>query len=173
MNLPARCLRTMIDIEGYEGLYAITEDGKVWGYRHQGFMAQRKNRGGYLYTSLRKNGKRVSYEVHRLVAKAYIPNPGNLPQVNHKDEDKANNHVDNLEWVTCKENANHGTRTARMAGTQSKAVYCVELDKVFPSAKVAAQLLGIGACCISQTCLGYQKQTRGYHFRYLGGHGNG
>ena len=155
----------MIDIEGYEGLYAITEDGKVWGYRHQGFMAQRKNRGGYLYTNIRKNGKRVTYEVHRLVAKAYLPNPENLPQVNHKDEDKTNNHVDNLEWVTCKENVNHGTRTARIAAARSKPVYCAELDKVFPSIKVAAQVLGIGACGISQTCLGNQKQTHGYHFK--------
>lgn len=163
----------MIDIEGYEGLYAITEDGKVWGYRHQGFMAQRKNRGGYLYTGLRKNGKKVSYEVHRLVAKTYIPNPENLPQVNHKDEDKTNNHVSNLEWVTCKENANYGTRTARMAVAQSKPVYCVELDTVFESIKVASQLLGIGSCGISQTCIGNQKQTHGYHFRFLGGAENG
>ena len=157
----------MIDIAGYEGLYAITEDGKVWGYRHQGFMAQRKNRGGYLYTGLRKNGKKRSYEIHRLVAIAYIPNPENLPEVNHKDENKSNNHVSNLEWVTHKENVNHGTRNARMAARQSKPVYCVELDKVFPSTKIASQILGIGACGICQTCLGNQKQTHGYHFRFM------
>ena len=159
----------MLDIPGYEGLYAITEDGKVWAYRQHGFMAQRKNRGGYLYTGLRKNGKRVWYEIHRLVATAYIPNPGNLPQVNHKDEDKTNNHVSNLEWVTCKENQNYGTRNARIAENQSKPVYCVELDKTFPSAKVASHLLGIGADGIRQTCRGNQKQTHGYHFRFLGG----
>ena len=157
----------MIDIPGYEGLYAVTEDGKVYGYRHKGFMAQRKNRGGYLYLGLRKNGKRVFYEVHRLVAAVYIPNPGNLPQVNHKDEDKTNNHVSNLEWVTCKENVNHGTRTSRMAEARYKPVYCEELDTVFQSVKAASQMLGIGACGISQTCIGNQKQTHGYHFRFL------
>lgn len=155
----------MIDIPGYEGLYAITEDGKVWGYRHQGFMAQRKNRGGYLYTGLRKNGKRLWYETHRLVATTYIPNPGNLPQVNHKDEDKTNNHISNLEWVTNKENSNHGTRNTRIAATHSNPVYCVELDRVFPSGKVASQMLGICAYGIYQTCRGNQKQTHGYHFK--------
>ena len=159
----------MIDIPGYEGLYAITKDGKVWAYRHKGFMAQRKNPGGYLYTGLRKNGKKISYEIHRLVAIAYIQNPKNLPEVNHKDEDKTNNHASNLEWVTHKENVNHGTRNARMAATRFKPVYCVETDKVFPSIKAASQALGIGACGISQTCIGNQKQTHGYHFRFLGG----
>ena len=166
MTLPGRYwVRIMIDIPGYEGLYAITDDGKVWGYRHQGFMAQRKNRGGYLYIGLRKKGKRVWYEIHRLVATAYIPNPGNLPQVNHKDEDKTNNCVSNLEWVTSKENSNHGTRNARIGLSHSKPVYCVELDKVFPSGKVASNILGIGSYGIYETCRGGQKQTHGYHFR--------
>ena len=66
---------------------------------------------------LSKNGKTKAEYVHRLVALAFIPNPDNKPQVNHKDENKQNNYVDNLEWATCKENVNYGTRSTRQSET--------------------------------------------------------
>lgn len=68
----------------------------------------------YLKVALFKNGKRKYYSVHRLVAEAFIPNPNNLPIVNHKDEDKTNNRMDNLEWCTYKYNANYGTRNNKI-----------------------------------------------------------
>jgi hypothetical protein len=72
--------------------------------------------------------------VHRLVGEAYIPNPDDKPQINHKDENKSHNYIANLEWVTAKENCNYGTRNKRLR----KSVYCVELDKVFESLLDAA-----------------------------------
>jgi len=111
----------MKDIIGYEGLYAVTEDGKVWSYpkrvnSYEGsWMIQheyvnRKNRitPHVQYTvPLSKNGKRTRCQVHRLVAQAYIPNPENKPQINHKDGNPFNNNIDNLEWVTQSENMRH------------------------------------------------------------------
>ena len=156
----------MKDIKGYEGLYAITSDGQVWNYRTKMFMKQRVNRGGYLIVNLNKNGKKITYTVHQLVAKAYIPNPNNLPQINHKDENKQNNCVENLEWVSAKENSNYGTRNERVAKSHSKPVYCVELDKVFESASIAARALNLFASAIGQVCKGKSKSTHGYNFKY-------
>jgi hypothetical protein len=74
---------------------------------------QPKGYSGYVGLSLSKDGKYENVYIHRLVAKAFIPNPDNLPEVNHKDENKKNNRADNLEWVTTQENINYGTRTQR------------------------------------------------------------
>jgi hypothetical protein len=89
--------------------------------------------------SLRKDGKVRTIEIHRLVAEAYIPNPEGLPQVNHKDENKTHNYINNLEWVSVKKNANHGNRN-RLIGNASKGkskkakpIYCVELERTFKS----------------------------------------
>ena len=94
------------DIENYEGLYKVSNTGKVFD------CAKNKDKGtnyvsGYKYISLRKTGSVKSIAVHRLVAKAFIPNPEGLPIINHKDLDRANNFVDNLEWITYKGNSAH------------------------------------------------------------------
>jgi len=118
----------MKDIKGYEGLYAVTEDGKVWSYpkrvnSYEGsWMIQheyvnRKNRitPHVQYTvPLSKNGKRTRCQVHRLVAQAYIPNPENKPQINHKDGNPLNNNIDNLEWVTQSENMRHAQESGML-----------------------------------------------------------
>ena len=111
----------MKDIIGYEGLYAVTEDGKVWSYpkrvnSYEGSWmilheyVNSKNRikaHVQLTVPLSKDGKRTRCQVHRLIALAYIPNPENKPQINHKDGNPLNNHIDNLEWVTQSENMQH------------------------------------------------------------------
>jgi hypothetical protein len=114
----------MKDIAGFEGKYAVTEDGKVWSYpkewsggrsnnaisKHQGkWLAQRKGKdsGAYYSVSLCKSGKPKSYYVHILVAKIYIPNPSSLPEVNHKDGNRLNNNHSNLEWCTRAQNLKH------------------------------------------------------------------
>ena len=94
----------MKDIKGYEGLYGITSCGKVWSYKRKKFLTPRANRYGYLYVDLSKNGKAKSYVIHRLLAEAYIPNPDNLPQVDHIDNDKTHNYVNNLQWITHRDN---------------------------------------------------------------------
>ena len=126
----------MKDILGYEGIYAITEDGKVWSYpkgRSSKFgkwlkmkpHVNDRNRvtpRKHLACGLYKNGRRKSYQIHRLVAITYIPNPNGLPQVNHKDGNSLNNHVSNLEWVTQSENMQHGIKLGlidKMSGKQA------------------------------------------------------
>ena len=105
------------DIEGYEGEYQISNYGNVKSLNYlrtgkERILKPGKNRGGYYYVQLYKN-KAKNHYIHRLVAQAFIKNPRNLPQVNHKDENKSNNRVDNLEWCMPIYNANYGTRNKR------------------------------------------------------------
>lgn len=104
----------MKDIKGFEGLYAITEDGRVYNYKTKKFLTGTKG-DGYVTVELRKDGKSKWLLVHRLVAEAYLENPNNYPVVNHKDEVKNHNWVDNLEWCTQKDNVNHGTARQRLS----------------------------------------------------------
>lgn len=97
------------EIPGYEGLYAADETGTIWSLcttqsRREGPLKPYRNTGGYLRVNLFKGGKVRHEYVHRMVASAFIPNPENLPVVNHKDADPTNNSVDNLEWCTQKQN---------------------------------------------------------------------
>ena len=159
-------IEEMRDIVGYEGEYAITGDGRVWSYKRKKFLKPMLTMDGYHRVSLCKEGKGKNYLIHRLVAEAYIPNPDNLPQVNHKDENKQNNCVSNLEWCDAKYNANYGTRTERSNKKRSKPVYCEELDMVFYGARQAARELGLDNSNIIKCCKGKLKTTGGFHFRY-------
>ena len=108
----------MKDILNYEGLYAITSCGKVWSYRSQKFLKPNIKKNGYLEVDLRKNGTHKFCLIHRLVAEAYIPNPLGLPEVNHKSEIKSENFVNNLEWMSAKDNRNYGSRNERIWKTR-------------------------------------------------------
>ena len=108
----------MKDIPNYEGLYAITNDGQVWNYKRQKWMKCWGGKGNYQTIELVKNKVSKSYLVHRLVAMTYIPNPDNLPQVNHKDETRDHNWVSNLEWCTAEYNSNYGTRNERFVASR-------------------------------------------------------
>lgn len=156
----------MKDIKGYEGLYAITSCGKVWSYRNNRFLCPIYNEQGYLLVDLCKDGEKKRTRIHRLVAEAYIPNPDNLPEVNHKDEVKSNNCVSNLEWCNTKYNSNYGTAKQRTAKKLGKTVYCVELDKIFISQSDAARELGICLSQISSVCNGKRETAKGYHFLF-------
>ena len=116
-------------IEGYEGLYEVSSYGRVRSLDKYDSM-NRFLRGrilrlftdglGYLRAQLYSNSKRKSFLVHRLVAQAFIPNPDNLPQVNHRDENPSNDNVDNLEWCDGKYNVNYGTRIDRIRDIRLK-----------------------------------------------------
>ena len=123
-------------IEGYEGLYEVSNTGQVRSLDryvkngHSSYRLQKgrvlsptKDRYGYLFVILTCNGKHKMFLVHRLVAQAFILNPDNLPQVNHKDEDKTNNRVDNLEWCDAKYNNNYGSRKDKVRDTKIKNGY--------------------------------------------------
>ena len=125
------------DVVGYEGLYQVSDRGNVYsverlnsrGYKIGGrIMKPNYRRDGYLTVDLHSNGKRRTKKIHRLVAEAFIPNPNNLPEVNHMDENKTNNELSNLEWCTRKHNNNHGTIIERSAQARSKKVRAVNVE---------------------------------------------
>lgn len=159
----------MKDIKGYENLYAITSCGKVWSYISKKFLKQRFDKDGYLLINLHKNNQSKTFKVHRLVAETYIHNINNLPQINHKDEKRNNNCVGNLEWCSHVYNQNYGFRNTRLARAKNKAVYCVELNKVFDSIKSASKELKINDTCISLACKSKIKTSGGYHWEYYKG----
>ena len=115
------------NIEGYEGKYQVSNLGRVKSMIGQEkVLHPKKHRNGHLQIGLHKDKKRKTMYIHRLVAQAFIPNPDNLPCVNHKDENPSNNNVDNLEWCTQKYNCNYGTRVDRIMETkkqQYKKIY--------------------------------------------------
>lgn len=119
------------DIENYEGLYKISNTGKIKSTRNNIELKQRINNKGRYYINLSKNGKYKSFAVHRLVAKAFINNPNNFPDINHKDENPLNNNVTNLEWCTKKYNNNYGTRIERIVAKQNKPIIQYDLNGNF------------------------------------------
>lgn len=158
------------DIEGYEGRYQVSNLGRVKRVTTGRILKSGKNRGGYLYVNLCKQGVVSNKRIHRLVAQAFIPNPENKPDINHADEDKTNNMVSNLEWATRKENLNHGTHNDRVSKTLSIPVIATNLktgeSKEFYSGKECARQLGLNSGHITSVLKGRLKQTGGYIFEY-------
>jgi hypothetical protein len=102
----------MKDIEGYEGFYSVSRDGRVWTHRRGKYLNPgSSSQGKYLSVCLTRDGKVKCFSIHRLVASAFIENPDNKPQVNHIDGNKRNNNAYNLEWVTGSENMKHAHST--------------------------------------------------------------
>ena len=156
------------DIPGYEGLYQVSNHGRV--KRGAYIKKTRIARNGYVLVSLWKDGNEKKCLVHRLVADAFIDNSSGLPEVNHKDENKANNHVSNLEWCTRTYNLGYGTRRERFQKSRGKRVVQYTIDGVFiaryVSAQEAAKQTGIYQSAISNACNGVYKQANGYLWRY-------
>lgn len=155
------------DIEGFEGLYRVSNKGDVKslvnnkGVEREKILKPFINSKGYLQVDLCKNKKRYIKKVHRLVAQAFLPNPQNYPCINHKDECKTNNVVTNLEWCTQKYNTNYGSCIKRMSESQindpnkSKKVYQyskeVELITVWEST-MECQRNGFDRSAVSACC---------------------
>ena len=160
----------MKDIKGYEGLYAITEDGRVWSYKRQKFLSPGGRKGWYQNIRLCKNGDHRAFLVHRLVAETFIPNPENLPNVNHIDEDKTNNSIANLEWCNQGYNNQYNGRALRVgektAKSNRKLIRCIELDKVFNGLEEAAKEMNLAKSTLGWAATGRSKTAGGYHWQY-------
>ena len=159
-------------IKGYEGQYEVSDKGRVRSlkYGKERMLKLIRTPQGYLLVSLCKNGEHKMYYVHRLVSQAFIPNQNNLPEVNHKDEDKENNSVHNLEWCTDKYNTNYGTRNQRVSDKLSKPVLQYEKSGAFvrewKSTQDVQRNLNYGQCNISRCCNGILKTAYGYIWKY-------
>lgn len=117
------------DCKGYEGRYQVSSKGRVYSCINDKIMKQQLNCHGYYGVILyNKYGKAKRESVHRLVALAFIENPEHFPLVNHKDENRTNNNVDNLEWATHKYNSNYGTAQERHSINRGKKVFQYDLD---------------------------------------------
>ena len=143
-------------LERYQG-YQITKDGRVWSNKRKKWLKTVIDRNGYVRVHLMIDGKNKCMLVHRLVAETYIPNPNNLPQVNHKNEDKTLNTVENIEWCDNQYNNNYGTANDRRKNKLSKKVKQFTLDdklvKIWDST-VACKNAGFSSSAISQCCKG-------------------
>lgn len=100
-------MEIFVDIKGYEGQYQISNCGNVKSLKSNKILSPVPHTKGYLKAQLCKDGKRKSCYIHRLVAEAFIPNPKGLSQVDHIDNNRKNNSVENLRWVTCQDNILH------------------------------------------------------------------
>lgn len=128
----------------------------------------------YLAVDLRKDGKRRTYQIQRLVALAFIPNPQNLPMVNHKDENPSNNHVDNLEWCDNYYNTHFGTCQERIKQTvtKNKGTKVLQFDLLgnfiaeYPSQREAERLLKYSRDSIGKVCRGKIKTYKGFIWKF-------
>lgn len=158
------------DIEGFNGIYRISNYGRVFGGRFKQIMKQKLNKGYRMINLTYPNGKQTTFQVHRLVAEHFIENIENKPLVNHIDENKENNRYDNLEWVTPKENMLHGTVTERISKNKYRRVATVEnggVLKEFNSMSEASRYYGIQIERISECCKGNLKSWRGLQFEFI------
>lgn len=156
------------DIPGYEGLYQITTDGKVFSLRRKIYMKQQMDRDGYMCVNLYdQEGKLKKYFVHRLVAMTYIPNPEGKATVNHLNEIKNDNRVENLTWATMKEQNNYGTRLERAMEGIRKPVRCVETGVVYESITSAAAAIGSHREGIGRAVRGITKTHRKLHWEFV------
>lgn len=194
------CNEVWRDIESYEGLYQVSNFGRVRSLdkmqnfngsisEHKGRILKLVDSKGYRIVDLSKNNISLSMLVHRLVANAFIPNPYNLPQINHKDEIKDNNFVfvnkdgsvdldkSNLEWCTAKYNTNYGganiERSLKQRNDRNKskltAMYTLSgnLIDIYPSAREASRLTGVPTTLIYKCCRGDNKTAKGFIFKYF------
>lgn len=168
-------------IEGFPH-YMASSDGKILSKYTGRFLKPRVTQFGYEQVTLSEGGVHFVRLVHRVIAQAFIPNPDHKPQVNHIDEVKTNNEVGNLEWVTCKENINHGTKIERGVSTvglealrasarraaefRKRRVVNVDTGEIYGSVREAADSVGARHYNIVAACRGRYRTCMGYRWAY-------
>lgn len=157
------------EIKGYENLYWVNQFGEVKNGKGK-ILKQTLNTSGYVYTRLCKGKRQYKWHfIHRLVASAFLENPENKPDVNHKDGNKLNNKVSNLEWVTKRENHLHRVYLLKKtnSGWSPKAVVCLETGKKFKSIAEASGYCGFKTIGnLSQVLNGKRQTAGGFHWRF-------
>ena len=166
------------EIPDTDGLYLISDAGKVFSVRNNRILKNQRLQNGYWRIELNINGEYKRHFIHRLVAENFLPNPDNLPCVNHKDENPSNNHVSNLEWCTHQYNMNYGTCIERRVKNRpkkessdyywSKKVYQFDLEGNFiaeyGSFAEAARNIEGSDNCIKKVVNGIMKKYKGYYW---------
>lgn len=155
--------------------YLVSDEGDIKHKQTGKIRKQKLNKDNYLEINLSMGSRHsvVHRQVHRLVAEAFIPNPENKPQVNHKDGDTTNNCVSNLEWVTPSENQLHAVKIGIINSCNRGGKPCIQKDiqgntiRVFDSMSEASKILNISQSCINRVCLGQRKSAKGFIFEYL------
>lgn len=168
------------DIPGYDNLYQVSNMGRVKSLnynrtRKEKLLMFSKDKYGYLRVTISKEGVKKYVQVHRLVCEAFLQNPFNLPQVNHRNEDKTDNRIENLEYCDAKYNINYGMAIERRSKAlinnpkRSKKILCVETVVVYPSTMEIERQFGFYHNQISGCCKGkYGYKTVGnYHWQYV------
>ena len=155
-------------IKGFEGQYQVSDQGRVKSLKFgkERILKPIRDKDGYLLVNLCKNGEIKQCLVHRLVAQAFIPNPNNLPQVNHRDEDKTNNSVQNLEWCDQKYNINYGTRTDRCSKPVLQFTKSGEFVREWKSTRDVERNLGYFHNNISDCCNGKYKSAYDFIWKF-------
>lgn len=155
------------NVKGYEGLYEVSNFGRVKSLRKEKILKLGRDKKGYLIVGLCKNGKQRTFKAHRLVTEHFLNNPYNLPYVNHKDGNKTNNNVSNLEWCTQKENIQHAIANDLFP---HKKIYQYDLQGNFirewENILDVEKELKIFHSNISNCCNGIRKTTGGFKWRY-------
>lgn len=161
------------DIPNYEGIYQASNLGRIKSInpcnRGKDIIMSDKpvSPNDYKKVCFKRGGKQKTFLVHRLIAITFIPNPNSYPVVNHKNENKSDNRVENLEWCDYSYNASYGSKKHNQTVKLGKKVLCVELNLQFLSFGEASRYLNIPYQNISKCCHGKVKTAGGYHWELL------
>ena len=157
------------DIKGYEGQYQVSNKGNIHSVERKNSRGRKcggrilkpgYDKNGYLLVSLYKNGKSKTKKIHRLVLETFVPNPNGLPEVNHKDENKTNNELSNLEWCTSRYNTNYGTLIERLS-KKVKAVNVKTGEVLTFNSTIEAGRKGYSQSRVAAACRGVYKSGSG------------
>ncbi len=171
-------IANFVPVIGYENLYLVSPNGEIFSIKSQKLLKPYTDKNGYQIVGLFHNGKQKKCKIHRIVAIAFLPNLNGLSQVNHKDENPANNCVDNLEWCDCNYNINYGNRNKKVSNSiktnpdkNRRKIACYDLNmnlvKIYPSLRsVEEDGFNHGAVYSNCNNRNRRKSHKGFIWKY-------